>query len=542
MAVSLRSGRLRLIAAVSVAVWIGLAIAGFLRPTALLSEHTSKSSSAGQAASAPAHNLVTVANVFSSDNKKKNAVNKNGDNGSENGKKNKKLFLDVASTGCPAPKAGLIGIFTVSAADNAARRQLLREKYRQLNANQSSQLQFDFKFVFGNAKSFVADYEIAVEETMFPDETVVFNAPEDRDSGKILDWFKYARDNMYTRHPKLANKWCLKYRYIGKGDDDAVFHLPRLAGEMMSNDKDPKKSFFVGRPFPLPWDHMTGMLYFVTADIVEWIHWSPIPIKYLAGIEDVQVGKWLLEADFDFDKIDFGLNYHDLEESPMWSPGPIHDYTKVIHWCKDMARMYRCISGLFDNGVISPEIAHRLTRDQNLKTRFKQFGILNTTSIESQRSIIAKIQTLQSIKQSLTFDEIDFLIVRDLVVSWIDKLGLKIGDSSANMADKLSKVSKDAVDAITHHVVIRAYLVEHEPDWIDDLIVKFIIRVTNIPVLNRAASWKMNYNECCGMKKDECDAAYQKLIQMVKESQNQAKIADLISDIRQKVGNDPLKE
>ncbi|KAI9330046.1 hypothetical protein BDR26DRAFT_871745 [Obelidium mucronatum] len=435
----------------------------------------------------------------------------------------------TTATQCPPPKAALIGIFTTSEPTSAEKRTLLRQLYRSINNNNAQvpiHQQIDFRFVFGNAKTFDMDYEIAVEEMLFPNETVVFEALEDRDSGKILDWFRWVREHMYEPiavqegrqrwwwlwgkgqeqqyQEQPQYKWCLKYQYVGKGDEDAVFELTRLGKKLFEISRLGRRgmfstSAFIGRIFPTPWIHMTGMLYLLSADIVEWINFSPIPVENLAGVEDIQVGKWLLEGGFYYRELQQGLHFHDLEESHQWSPGPIKDYSTVVHWCKDMARMYRCISGLFHNHTIAPEVAHRLTLPTNLATRIKRFGLT---------------------------------ILKSHISQWITRLGL---DS------ELTTVRRNA---IIHHVSIRGYLKPHTQAEIDELIVKFIVRVANIPKKKYLAKndWKINWNEN-GMAADG-----QKLSELVKmvldgSTSDADGIVDplVVEEMRKMIGDDPSK-
>ncbi|KAJ3030899.1 UNVERIFIED_CONTAM: hypothetical protein HDU68_007397 [Siphonaria sp. JEL0065] len=416
---------------------------------------------------------------------------------------------------CPyPPKAALIGIFTTSQTASAEKRTLLREKYRSMNSKLSPHLQIDIRFVFGNAHEYEQDYNIAVEEMLFPEETVVFEALEDRDSGKILDWFKYARNNMYYKSRDAEGEYCLRYKFVGKGDEDAVFELDRLGSKLV------EISGGSGRYFG-----STGMLYFLSADIVEWISFSPIPIEHLAGVEDVQVGKWLLEGGFDYKMEDEGLRFHDLEESHQWSPGPIKNYSRVVHWCKDMARMYRCISGLYDNWKMTPEIAHRLTLSPSLETRLNRFGF-NASS-----TIIKEIQSLPH--SNITLDQMDTLILTPSVTKWITKLSLD------------SELKEDKRTAIVHHVAIRGYLKKHSKREISILIVKFILRVANIPQFYAENSWKMNWNEN-GKANDleRLDKLVGGIVDVFGSDDDGGSVVDekVVKELREMIGNDFLKE
>ncbi|KAI9330053.1 hypothetical protein BDR26DRAFT_871756 [Obelidium mucronatum] len=381
----------------------------------------------------------------------------------------------VADAGCPPPKAALIGIFTVAGAKNAQTRQLLRQKYRTLNANLDHEHKVDFKFVLGNSADFELDFHIATEQTVFPDETFVTDELEDRDSGKILAWFKYARSQMYSVHPVHKNQFCLRYRFIGKGDEDAVWHSERLANALVELPSD--QSHYVGRSFTVPNYHMTGMLYLLSADIVEWINFSPVPVKHLKGVEDVQVGKWVLEGGFVLNKVDLKTKFHDLEESPMFNANYATHETIAIHWCKDPARMFRCMSVLFDSSILNPATAFRLSRFPSIKNRADRFQLNMTTTNTTLNLITEEIQQLYTKnKNKITLKEIDSILVKPFILSWCARL-----NQTTPTAEQISHIGYD--------VGIRAAVRDWKKGEIDDMIVLFILRTIRIPELGLGWMW-----------------------------------------------------
>ncbi|KAJ3058757.1 hypothetical protein HDU99_006665, partial [Rhizoclosmatium hyalinum] len=274
------------------------------------------------------------------------------------------LSMNVSSD-CPIPKLGLIGVSVITEPSSTLRRNLLRETYHKINKNLEFENQFDFIYVFGNAKTWEQDLDLALEEMTFPEDTFVTTREENMNNGKTLDWFLYARSIMYTEHPDREGEYCLRYRFIGKTDDDTVIHLPRLAGVL--NTLDPNESHYVGRVINDGTGiYMTGMLYLLSADVVEWIQHSPIPRSHAYGHEDKQVGTWFYEGGITGHvKLQHqGHRFHDLEESPnvnIWRSGP---NSVVIHWCKDVPRMFRCLTDLYG----SPDVAvRRLTSAHSVK-------------------------------------------------------------------------------------------------------------------------------------------------------------------------------
>ncbi|KAI9330052.1 hypothetical protein BDR26DRAFT_871754, partial [Obelidium mucronatum] len=413
--------------------------------------------------SVPPQSLVTIHNQSATASKDKKPV----------------LKLNTQSLGCPTPRAALIGIFTVAGADAATKRQLLREKYRLLNAELPEAQKIDFVFFFGNANSYQKDYELAVEETLFPTETVVIEALEDRDSGKILEWFKYARTQLYVRHPRLQNEWCLRYRFVGKGDDDAVFHLPRLSKMLI--DLPTTQSHYVGRNFAddahgvVP--HMTGMLNFVSADIVEWINFSPIPPANVNGIEDVKLGTWLHQADFEFNRLNKGLLFHDLYESPMFSPAPTTPNSLVIHWCKDNARMFKCLTSLFDEDRLPQAVAYRLTRPTSIKNRLRQFGVLNsTTSSDFQQASDSLHALYRDSLSTVTLKQIDTILLKPI-----------ISQIMTNMS--VTNASPSSVTSVIDDVSVRIYLSQREAGDLEALAIDFVLRDIIIPEMKLYLDW-----------------------------------------------------
>ncbi|KAJ3111214.1 hypothetical protein HK100_002767 [Physocladia obscura] len=393
------------------------------------------------------------------------------------------LTLAVASvgSGCPPPAQALIGIFSVAGKESAAKRQLLREKYRQLNANLPPHLQIHFKFFFGNAASFEKDYDLAVEQLIFPEETVVIDDVEDRDSGKILEWFRYARrKQMYSEHPRREREYCLRYRFIGKGDDDAVFHLPRLAN--MLNEISVDGSYFVGRNVVSDHAHMTGMLYFLSSNIVEWINFSNIPPDDVKGIEDLQVGHWMLtQNDFNFTRVHLGSKFHDLEESPLFSSGVVSENTMVLHWCKDLPRMFKCITNLFSNSTLAPHVAQRLMQPMSVKNRVNQFGLnIATPQLNAMIDILATMHTEKPDAISLT--DIDSVLVNHIVEFWLDVMDV----ASIKTFDE-SKVQKVIQDFSAH-----AYLKQCKEGDVEHFVVDLILRHIIASDMGVFFDWKVS--------------------------------------------------
>ncbi|KAJ3294006.1 hypothetical protein HDU79_011679 [Rhizoclosmatium sp. JEL0117] len=203
---------------------------------------------------------------------------------------------------------------------------------------------------------------------------------ENMNLGKSLDWFLHARSILYTRHPTTKNHYCLRYKFIGKSDDDTVIHLPRLSTFLKT--LHPQKSHYIGRSFNDA--YMSGMFYLLTPDLTEWIHHSPIPKQNRKGHEDRQVGVWFVRGN-----ITWGIylaktfTFHDLEEAPNIFARKSTRESVAVHWCKDGPKMFRCIADLYG----TPEVAvKRLTSPGSLE-RHRELVSRVFPEFDSQRLV-----------------------------------------------------------------------------------------------------------------------------------------------------------
>ncbi|ORY36521.1 hypothetical protein BCR33DRAFT_742776 [Rhizoclosmatium globosum] len=224
---------------------------------------------------------------------------------------------------------------------DTAHRHILREKYEIFNSQLPEPSRIEFKFVFGIPNTTEQIRQLEKERTEFPNDIVVVNRPESRDTGKILDWFRYARGTGYWWHSLRG--YCPRYRYIGKADIDAVIHIPRLL--QMIEALPTSIPNFMGRR---SYTHLTGMLYLLSTSLVEWIHFSKDVQQHVVGIEDTVVGDWVKNSGINVNWADMGRTFHDLPDSPNWCPGVITNKTVVVHWCKDESHFQQCIGGLLD--------------------------------------------------------------------------------------------------------------------------------------------------------------------------------------------------
>ncbi|KAI9344633.1 hypothetical protein BDR26DRAFT_857314, partial [Obelidium mucronatum] len=262
-----------------------------------------------------------------------------------------------SESGCPRKKPALIGILTTTDPLNTARRQILRKKYSEINRSlaESNNDQIDVVFFFGTPMTVEGKRLLQAEQLKYPEDVVVANIPELRDDGKILEWFLWARDYMYSPHDVQHGEWCPKYRYIGKGDDDSVIHLERLSRLLRhlpaSNSVDFVGCYFENMIRGFIVKGMSGMLYLLSWELVEWIKYSPIPRTDLHGIEDIQVAVWLQKSKINLSYQQVPNNqFHDYRYSKKpynWYDREITNETVVVHYCKQVEALRECVDQLY---------------------------------------------------------------------------------------------------------------------------------------------------------------------------------------------------
>ncbi|KAJ3030439.1 UNVERIFIED_CONTAM: hypothetical protein HDU68_008991 [Siphonaria sp. JEL0065] len=253
---------------------------------------------------------------------------------------------------CPSPRPALIGILTISDDLNSLRRQFLREQYRAQNALLSDDHKIDFMFLLGREKDYEKRYQIQTEQQLHPFDTLITNRTESKDEGKIYDWFHYARSVMYSKHPSIPNAYCKRYSFVGKAEDDETINVPVLSEALRALNSS--NSHFVGYPVAveqtlklhknLP--KMHGMLYFVNAEMVEWISFSDIPKSNLVGPESHQVSKWLHKSGINIQIVNWRTKYHETTHAISFENQPISKNTIVVHPCKHM--FFTCMSYMFE--------------------------------------------------------------------------------------------------------------------------------------------------------------------------------------------------
>ncbi|KAI9329717.1 hypothetical protein BDR26DRAFT_939170 [Obelidium mucronatum] len=330
---------------------------------------------------------------------------------SSNGKLD--LTLNTIQEGCPVAIPALIAVFSiVTDPTQNKHRHELRKRYRELNNRNmmdrntaTLRNRVDIVFFFGTPNDTEWRAVLEQERKEFPEDVVIVPRVEDRDSGKIMDWFQYTRNMSYTKHPTIPQKYCQKYMYIGKSDIDSVIHLPRLV--TLIENLPTRIPNFVGRR---SYTHMTGMLYLLSTSLVEWICFSSMAQGHVHGVEDTVVGKWIQHSDLNVNWADQGDTFHDLPDSPNWCPGLITNRTVVVHWCKDALHFEMCVEGLLDGKSLVDDVGHAFTETEGVINRARYLGLRLTQ--DQVAEIVVDIRSLASLRipRRLSLQEVDDML------------------------------------------------------------------------------------------------------------------------------------
>ncbi|KAI8620670.1 hypothetical protein BC830DRAFT_473311 [Chytriomyces sp. MP71] len=305
----------------------------------------------------------------------------------------------------------MIGIFSTSDLTNTIRREKLRAVYQTLNQLLPLSKQIEIKFFFGNPTSAQGRVRLAREKVKYPSDVVMSEQEESRDGGKILEWYRFARQNLYVRHPR-KKEWCKRYHYIGKGDDDAIFHLERLSAMLESVEVDGPN--YIGIPFTDVFNgfHITGMngmLQLMSAELVEWIVHSPIPEENLVGVEDIQVGIWMMKSGINIQYVEATHNqFHDVVGTTMhdgYWVRPFSEETVVIHYCKELHIFEACLQGILGNPssalVTKTDISSTRFSDWQDVTKYANRLQLPVSSHEAKSILIMAERRPQRVFQGL---------------------------------------------------------------------------------------------------------------------------------------------
>ncbi|KAI8613592.1 hypothetical protein BC830DRAFT_1168977 [Chytriomyces sp. MP71] len=257
------------------------------------------------------------------------------------------LSLSPQPRGCPPIRPALIGIPTILHNHNSVRRAFLRLLYARDPAG------VDVRFVFGiPAKQ--SSLQLAIEARDHPRDTIVTRRREGMNNGKTLDWLRIARSQCWTPHPTVPGQWCRAYSFVGKSDDDSVIHLRRLANLL---DGMREGTRFVGRVWGLTKSvhlrHMTGMLYLLSLDMLEWVFWHPeIAVPNEKDGEDLQLANWIRQGNLSV-SWEHQEWFHDRErdrwrENKGFSHRMVTENTVIVHHCKNEYQFWKCAMRMYE--------------------------------------------------------------------------------------------------------------------------------------------------------------------------------------------------
>ncbi|ORY35997.1 hypothetical protein BCR33DRAFT_855600 [Rhizoclosmatium globosum] len=371
-----------------------------------------------------------------------------------------KLRLNLSPL-CPPtpPHLAMIAIFTIPEYENTARRTYLRFQYNQQNKLLVANDQIHFKYFFGKGFSPDIAYQISLEQQMYPSDTVVTERYEDRDDGKILDWFRYARSELY--YEVEDGEWCSRYKFIGKGDDDGVIHVGRLSS-MLKGIPDHESSYIGRLSYPnVRGQHMTGMLSLVTPDIVEWINESPFPAENKDGVEDMVLGTWFWDMNLEIKLVKIENEFHNLPDGPYFQKR-ISNESVVVHFCKNNYQFFQCMRGLYNPIEERIDSSHYLVHPEIIDYRVKyQFG-LNITN-DTVEDIYAQLYYTTK-NSTISLQEYDDILLDTSIDTAFDQLRLKeVGKDNefrSQVSYRLREASYDSwlLGADTLQLIIETFL------------------------------------------------------------------------------------
>ncbi|KAJ3081389.1 Serine/threonine kinase [Rhizoclosmatium hyalinum] len=319
--------------------------------------------------------------------------------------------------------------------------------------------QIHFKYFFGKGFSPDIAYQISLEQQMYPSDTVVTERYEDRDDGKILDWFRYARSELY--YEVEDGEWCSRYKFIGKGDDDGVIHVGRLS-TMLKGIPDHESSYIGRLSYPnVRGQHMTGMLSLVTPDIVEWINESPFPAENKDGVEDMVLGTWFWDMNLEIKLVKIENEFHNLPDGPYFQKR-ISNESVVVHFCKNNYQFFQCMRGLYNPIEERIDSLHYLVHPEIIDYRVKyQFG-LNITN-DTVEDIYAQLYYTTK-NSTISIQEYDDILLDSSIDTAFDQLGLnevgKDNEFRTQVSYRLREASYDSwlLGADTLQLIIETFL------------------------------------------------------------------------------------
>lgn len=202
-----------------------------------------------------------------------------------------------------APVNYLAGILTVD--EKFERRQVIRSTYASLTMPRHSETgqplgNVHVKFILGRPRKEYAD-RIALEMEMYND-IVVLDIKETQWSRKTYEFFRWAAENATVpvlvphssqSHPYNVNGTPYEVRwkmvdYVVKADDDTFIVLDELERRLRAA---PRTMVYWGYKVA-DW-FMSGELYALSQDLVQYIAHSPIVATSASRKEDEQLARWL---------------------------------------------------------------------------------------------------------------------------------------------------------------------------------------------------------------------------------------------------------
>jgi hypothetical protein len=223
------------------------------------------------------------------------------------------LMIPKHAIAIPEPvkqKLAIIGILTTP--QKFQQRSVIRGTYLRHKPDE-----IDVKFVMCTPPK--QDEDSIRKEAAITDDIIIMDCEENMDNGKSMDWFTFASK--------------FKHKFIFKGDDDVVIHLPKFAEDLKNYDG----SVYYGRRCNYGNYFMAGFLYGFSHDLVDIIATNETIRGFRVGFEDRIAKTWVDEIEkqgIKITQVSKDKEFIDHLKSGMGWMADVTEKTTAVHQCK----------------------------------------------------------------------------------------------------------------------------------------------------------------------------------------------------------------
>lgn len=201
----------------------------------------------------------------------------------------------------------------------------------------------DIKFVFCNLTKEDQTVLVALEIMRY-DDIIILNCKENMKQGKTYTYFSCLPE-MLTNSTSTNVGSYPPYHYVMKTDDDSYVRVTNLV-EVFEAIASRRLVLWLCIPCPSmdPFvQHMSGMGYLVSWDIVEWIKDSDIPKNHTIGSEDKTFGDWMREGNRAKYRHNAKWSMYNFPDPPTRCTHELWPDTIAVHLLKDQEKWIRTL-------------------------------------------------------------------------------------------------------------------------------------------------------------------------------------------------------